>query len=181
MGRINKNATTYLNHIDSQHDVERVPTSSSNSDLNTNIFNDIEKLRKKSLTVPKNMIIQLGRKNQTEKHPLNNCKILNNWLENFKTIYDIKRRNLSGNSASNDENAALNLIKEYNKINESYDPEDIFNAYETAFYLKLESKFLYTIPDSYTKKKKNSASFFLVRHKERNNPLFIGKSKTQDA
>ena len=164
MGRINKNADTYLNHIDSQHDVKRAPTSNSNSDLNTGIFNDIEKLRKKSLTVSKDMIIQLGRENQIEKHPLNNCKFSNNWLENFKTIYNIKRRKLSGNAASNDENAALNFVEAYNKIKESYDPEDIFSADETAFYLKLQSEFSYTIPDNYNKTKKNSASFFLVRH-----------------
>ena len=94
MGRINKNADTYLDHIDSQHDVKRVPVGSSNSDLNTDIFNDIGKLRKKSLTVSKDMIIQLGEKIRQK----NTCWIIANFeitsLEILKQFTTLKGESL---------------------------------------------------------------------------------------
>ena len=121
----------------------------------------------------KNFALKLGKTSFTAS---------NGWLECFKQRHQIVSRILSGESLSADANAAVNFISQLKAICEGYEPENIFNADETALFFRalpnrsLVQKFQRAVGQKFAKER---ITVFLGASMagEKLKSLIIGKAK----
>ena len=80
----------------------------------------------------------------------------NNWITTFLRTYKLNYSKLSGETNSNDSEAALEFVNNFPSIAESYKPENIFNIDETCVMLVAQNQYSYSINNNQNKPKKDS-------------------------
>lgn len=82
--RISQNLDAYLNLNDNIKNQKRIKKVEKNLEINDMIYNKVQALREKRLSISKKMIIDIGKKIKQDKFPTSELKFSNNWFKTFK-------------------------------------------------------------------------------------------------
>ena len=140
----------------------------------------IRELKNKAVCITNTMIIYIGKDIQQKILSENNCQFSHNWFRCFRNLYELNRRKMVGEAYSNNFPAVVEFT-EYFRVNcNHFDSHDIYNADETAFYIKQQTDKSYVIGNQTDAPKKDSSKLTVLfacnamGHKLA--PVFICKS-----